>query len=137
MDHRIWGGSTYRRFSAAAFPQAILTVAAAAGLAGLLVASPAAALDIDDGGTSFGLDSPVIHQPAANSAMFGDSARQTADSDPASFKSGDGAVSDKADTAQSIYCKDKGGVVWIAANVLSSIASKPSDSYQVEPMRCP
>ncbi|TXH35007.1 MAG: hypothetical protein E6Q98_16480 [Rhodospirillaceae bacterium] len=131
------GGTTYRRVSVAALSQAILAVASVAGLASLLAASPAAALDIDDGGKSFGLDSPVISQPVANSVLFGDSARQTADSDPASFESGDGAVSDKADTAQSIYCKDKGGVVWIAANVLSSIASKPNDAYQVEPMRCP
>ena len=131
-----WGRTTFSRFSASMLARA-MTGVAAAGLAGLLAVSPAVALDIDDGGKSFGLDSPVISQPAVNSALFGDSARQTADSDPASFKSGDGAISDKADTAQSIYCKDKGGVVWIAANVLSSIATKPNDAYQVEPMRCP
>ncbi|MDY0884950.1 hypothetical protein ACFPL7_05980 [Dongia soli] len=131
------GGRTYLRFSIAVFPRAILTLAAASSFASLLATSPAAALDFDDGGTSLGLESPVVTQGGANSALFGDSARQTADSDPASFKSGDGAVSDKADTAQSIYCKDKGGVVWIAANVLTSLASKPNDSYQVERMRCP
>jgi len=98
-------------------------------------ATPAMALDIEMG-RPFDLHSPVAEPSAGNSALVGDSARQTADSDPASLNSSGPDASKLADTAQSIYCRDKGGVIWYAASILSSIAHKP-DSYQVESISCP
>jgi hypothetical protein len=106
-------------------------------LIGLCAATPAMALDFETG-KLFDLHGPIVSEPSVgNSALVGDSARQTADSDPASLNSSGPDASKLADTAQSIYCKDKGGVIWYAADVLSGIAQKPNDTYQVEPIRCP
>ncbi|MET1028980.1 MAG: hypothetical protein ABWY00_17550 [Dongiaceae bacterium] len=102
----------------------------------MILATPALALDMD---VARHLEStpPVLALSDDESALYGDSARQTADSDPASLNASGPDASKLADTTQSIYCRDKGGVIWYAANVLSGMARKPSDTYQVEPIRCP
>jgi hypothetical protein len=111
------------------------------GLAAVLIllfaVAPAMALNINAPSQPFDIGNVAIGPTAKESALIGISGRGTADSDPASLASHAGEVSDKADTTQSIYCKKKGGVVWLAADLLSSIAQKPNDSYKVEPMRCP
>jgi hypothetical protein len=103
----------------------------------LFAAAPAMALNINAPSQPFDIGNVAIGPTARESALIGISGRGTADSDPASLASHAGEVSDKADTTQSIYCKKKGGVVWLAADLLSSIAQKPNDSYQIEAMRCP
>ncbi len=102
----------------------------------MVAATPAMALNIDPG-NSYDLGNVRAGQQSEASPLVGISARHTADSDPASLRSRAGEVSDKADTTQSIYCKQKGGVLWYAADLLSAIASKPDAAYQVEAMRCP